>query len=508
MLCVTLEWCSGYCHTCPLYSKKSLYIGKALEDQMTTHHDIHPQFGAGQFFEFELSNPLATDELIDIQLHDRDVRLVRDLNEWRYLRRVHGVRGGAIEKEMVSVDPMDGTPQIWLRGNETVSVPFVFQSFAMPEEEPEQMAKFKERVAPVSFLLTSTKKPVAILDLHVKRQAWFPVDRTLRFYHPANEMLRTTIAYVPQSMVDAERAFDSDKPSAMYLRASHANILCQFDESVPRNSNASALQLRYRCGGTSSPATSETFYILFYHDPFHTALAGVWRFVVHTTDRLDVHGAVGQKTPASLMVKVAGAGQTVQCHASHADMVTFTPSGTFDLVGNALNEVRIAVRAGATGRQHYLVSMVDVEGGDKGGLVGHWLVNCSSMEPDVTKEFELEVPREVGLSKVGLYTGDMCSSYLCMHLSIFVQRVSYTNPYLSARRFILTSSQPSKLQVKERMLELDSGESTYIHLLFPPLSQQQSGTSASAIVEDHVFLFISDEQEQPEECLRIALSYV
>jgi hypothetical protein len=47
--------------------------------------------------------------------------------EWRYLRRVYSIRMG-VEDKLISVRP-DGVHQIFLVANETVTIPFIFQSF-------------------------------------------------------------------------------------------------------------------------------------------------------------------------------------------------------------------------------------------------------------------------------------------------------------------------------------------------------------------------------------------
>ena len=46
--------------------------------------------------------------------------------EWKYLRKIYGIRAG-VEEKLIAVRP-DGACQIFLGPNETVSVPFVFQS--------------------------------------------------------------------------------------------------------------------------------------------------------------------------------------------------------------------------------------------------------------------------------------------------------------------------------------------------------------------------------------------
>ena len=323
-----------------------------MEEQITTTLDIHPQFGKAFFFEFELSNPFAVDQLIDVHFHDRELRIVRDIDEWKYLHRIHGVRGGSVEKDMVALNPMDGTPQVWLRGNESISIPFVYQSFRMTANSADQ------RIVPVSFLSNGSQKPIALLDLQLHNHVWFPVDQSIRYYHPENGMLRTKITYAGASSSD--RAFDTDTPQKKYLRSSHSDILCYFasdEEHTRSNGNARTVHLKYRCGKAS--AVPETFYVLFYDDPYQTSLSHVWRFFVHTMERLDVHCILGQRTTASLVMRSSdGMGRVVQCFPSSLQNVSVSPADPFDLVANALNEVKIHVRPESFGQQHYLLHVI------------------------------------------------------------------------------------------------------------------------------------------------------
>ena len=107
--------------------RKRQTVQDSLKEQITTKHIINASFAQGYYFEFLFKNPYSSDQNYVISWENDSLRLIGDIREWEYHRQVNGNRMG-VEKNMVSVRP-DGTAQIFLVANETISVPFIYQNF-------------------------------------------------------------------------------------------------------------------------------------------------------------------------------------------------------------------------------------------------------------------------------------------------------------------------------------------------------------------------------------------
>jgi nephrocystin-4 len=84
-------------------------------------------FGQAVFFEFMLTNPYNLEHNFEISWDDAELRLVTDSTEWKYLRKVHGIKG-PVEKRLIA-ERSGGVSEVYLLPNETLAIPFVFQSF-------------------------------------------------------------------------------------------------------------------------------------------------------------------------------------------------------------------------------------------------------------------------------------------------------------------------------------------------------------------------------------------
>jgi hypothetical protein len=107
--------------------KKMVNIHNSLREQITTRHTVRASFGKAYYFEFLFTNPYDRDQNFEIAWDDAELRVVVDANEWKYLRRINEIRVG-VEEKFINVLP-SGTSSIFLMPNETVAIPFVYQSF-------------------------------------------------------------------------------------------------------------------------------------------------------------------------------------------------------------------------------------------------------------------------------------------------------------------------------------------------------------------------------------------
>ncbi|KAJ3118181.1 Nephrocystin-4 [Phlyctochytrium bullatum] len=161
----------------------------------------------------------------------------------------------------------------------------------------------------------------------------------------------------------------------------------------------------------------------------------------------------------------------VQVHAlnSDPDEILVTPPGPFNLLANVLNEIPIGLRPRQMRDKTYILNF------------------CGTF-PSITKSFDITVPRGRAVNKVILSTPLPANTH---------QRVSYTNPYAARKVFFLQSNAEDILQFREgRVLELDAGETKYIPFRFLPIHGN---------APREVLVFLNDEEDRIEECLRIGI---
>ncbi|KAL2917974.1 hypothetical protein HK105_202388 [Polyrhizophydium stewartii] len=490
-----------------------------LRREITTKHTIHPTFGQASFFEFVFSNPYSADATFRIVWQDQELRLVVDPNEWLFHRRVHGLPP-KVEKHLVRI-ASQGVAELFVERGESVAVPFVFQSFAgglgghghegVAEHAGAHGGKAAAGGSPASgetgiyprtvsvAFLNTRDQPAAMLALSIRPRPYF-VDRVIRLFRSEDELVRkiircpagtglpVPIATTTQPSSSSAAAtptapgpgpfYDMANQGQIYVRSNMADAVCALASSRT-DASTREITFKYRVG--AAPGT-HVVYILFYTDPFHTTLSEVWRVFVHSLFRFDMNCVFGQTTPASLVLRGSSMSRPVMCFTNlpqeimasgWAWLLRVGASGPFMLTANALNEVVLLVRPSDTRTKEAVMNIVDVE---TGVLVSSWLVVTHCSLPDVTKTFELVLPR-----------GKMSS-----------KRVSYTNPFFHRKILYLRTDSPHLLQFKESALDLEPGASQYIGMRFPP-----SGVSGTA----EILVFLNDESDRIEECLLLKVRF-
>jgi hypothetical protein len=84
-------------------------------------------------------------------------------------------------------------------------------------------------------------------------------------------------------------------------------------------------------------------------------------------------------------------------------------------------------------------------------------------------------------------------------LAFIQQRVSYTNPYKIRKLFKLKTNAEHLVQFRDgAALDLEGGTTQYIGLRLLP-------NNSAAVAE--VLIFLNDESDKIEECLKIKISY-
>jgi nephrocystin-4 len=108
--------------------------------------------------------------------------------------------------------------------------------------------------------------------------------------------------------------------------------------------------------------------------------------------------------------------------------------------------VELLYRPLSAGVRHVHVNMVDI---DSRELVSSWLVTASAAVPVVTKTFDLDVPCGAAAHK----------------------KIAYTNQWDVPRLFLLRTSNPGALKLKDARLEVAGRGRGFIRLWFAPMDR-------------------------------------
>ncbi|KAJ3035882.1 Nephrocystin-4 [Rhizophlyctis rosea] len=477
--------------------RKGHTIEEELKRQITTNHTVHASLGQAYYFEFLFQNPYNMEHNFEVSWDDVELRMITDSHEWKYLRRVHAVSASAgVEDKLFSVQP-NGAVQLFMMPNETVAVPFVYQSFlgavacqnadggrkreGLEAEGVEE--SILARSIHISFINTH-HVPVAFLSISIVPKP-HTIDRVIRLFRPESEHIRRTVRFsiketssVMSSLTNlnvVSTIHDATNPGKRYLRCSHPDVVCSLADSG-FSTTMKELTFKYRIG--HAPETS-VLYFLLYHDSYHTSLAEVWKVFVHSLYRMDITCVIGQTNHASLILRGSSFSRTVQCYANRPAELMITQPAPFLLTANALNEVGLVLRPREAAVKEVVVNVVDV---DQRVLVNSWLVAAHCTTPNVTKTFDITVPKGRTVNK----------------------RVSYTNPYTTRKLLHLCTTHPHLLQFKEAALNLEGGETCYIGLRFLPVTHKEMGTAVGGV---EVLVFLNDEADRIEECLCVRVKY-
>ncbi|KAJ1559780.1 hypothetical protein HK096_011120, partial [Nowakowskiella sp. JEL0078] len=218
-------------------------LNEHLQNQISTKHTIFPSFGRAVYFEFQLSNPFALEKNFAISWDDDELRIIQDESEWRYLRRIANLPPTPIERSLFS-ERQDGTLDLFMNPNETLSIPFVFQSLlpGITAKSPTQLNEesIQPRVISVSFLNTRNN-PIAILEIRVCPRG-FTVANSIRLFSPENDMIRKSISVnIPISNTEKTEVSHNDISIHQWQKKEYSKTsLTKNDDNDSRNSSLSS----------------------------------------------------------------------------------------------------------------------------------------------------------------------------------------------------------------------------------------------------------------------------
>ncbi|NXN42392.1 NPHP4 protein, partial [Rhinoptilus africanus] len=460
-------------------------ISRVLSQAITATHTVHAVLGMAEFFEFALKNPYGVQHTVTIDVDHPDLGVILDPREWRHFKELTK-SVTPVEEEMFHLHD-DFRPQVYLRPNETVRIPFKYQTFSadpavVAAQGPAGLGTGANTVASslgksgagqtkhiqVSFQV-SGGKPIALLRVKVEPQPHV-VDQTFRFYHPELTFLKKTIRLPPwHTLPGAPVGMPGGEPE-MFVRCSDPDIICETKKMGPGEPQDIFLKV----AGGPSPQIKK-FFVAIYTDAWLAAPACIWQFYLHSLQRLDVSCTAGQLARLSLLLRGTPAPRRVRVFTSHPQELQVDPDGTFLLPPNGIQDLYVGVRPRRAGSRFIYLNVVDVESHQ---LVSSWLLCLSCRQPLISKAFEISLPAGGGRG---------CN-----------KRITYTNPYPSPRLYFLCTNRPDLLQFKEDSFEVAGGEVYTIGLRFAP--SQSAG-------EEEILIHINDHEDKNEETFCVKVLY-
>ncbi|XP_009953915.1 PREDICTED: nephrocystin-4, partial [Leptosomus discolor] len=282
-------------------------ISQVLSQAITATHTVHAVLGTAEFFEFTLKNPYGVQHTVTIEADHPELSVILDPREWRHFKELTK-SVTPVEEEMFHLRD-DLRPQVYLRPNETIRIPFKYQTFsADPAVVAAQvrglrgrrsiaLAKLRPCPAPgqVSFQV-SGGKPIALLRVKVEPQPHV-VDQTFRFYHPELTFLKKTIRLPPWHTLPGTPVGMPGGEPEMFVRCSDPNIICETKNMGPGEPQDIFLKV----AGGPSPQIKK-FFVAIYTDAWLAAPVQIWQFYLHSLQRLDVSSSPGVSVWAHQLV--------------------------------------------------------------------------------------------------------------------------------------------------------------------------------------------------------------
>ncbi|XP_059685860.1 nephrocystin-4 [Gavia stellata] len=460
-------------------------ISQMLSQAITTTHTVHAVLGTAEFFEFALKNPYGVQHTVTIEVDHPELSVILDPREWRHFKELTK-SVTPVEEEMFHLRD-DLRPQVYLRPNETVRIPFKYQTFSadpavVAVQGPAGLGTSADvatrslgksgagrtKHIQVSFQV-SGGKPIALLRVKVEPQPHV-VDQTFRFYHPELTFLKKTIRLPPwHTLPGAPVGMPGGEPE-MFVRCSDPDIICETKNMGPGEPQDVFLKV----AGGPSPQIKK-FFVAIYTDAWLAVPVQIWQFYLHSLQRLDVSCTTGQLTRLSLLLRGTPAPRRVQAFTSHPQELEVDPDGAFLLPANGIQDLYVGVRPRRAGSRFIYLNLVDVESHQ---LVSSWLLCLSCRQPLISKAFEISLPAGGGRG---------CN-----------KRITYTNPYPSPRLYFLCTNRPDLLQFKEDSFEVAGGEVYTIGLRFAP---------SQGVGEEEILIHINDHEDKNEETFCVKVLY-
>ena len=86
------------------------------------------------------------------------------------------------------------------------------------------------------------------------------------------------------------------------------------------------------------------------------------------------------------------------------------------------------------------------------------------------------------------------------------KKITYTNPYSSARRFFLRSTHPGLVHFRPDVLEMGPGATRPVGVTLEAAREWGAAVGKAGVTE--VLVFVNDETDTNEECFRLRVNFI
>ncbi|KAJ3322199.1 Nephrocystin-4 [Boothiomyces sp. JEL0866] len=461
--------------------KKTKYVQKALRKQLTTTRQLDVFLGQGYYIEYIIENPYETEQNLEIQWEDSDLRILNNPDEIEYFKSSKLL---AAEDNIIT-PKFNNQFQIYLKPREKSFVPFYYQIFDEPKSyiQGEESQENIPKLVLVS-IRNSQGKDLQFLELIICFKNYF-IDKTFQIFYDENQILQKSIVEKEPEVYHLIHNTLVQVKGEFYMKCSDPRVNCStILHTAPNKSSYLEILFKFKTG--NSIEVQNLFFVL-YQDKYCSNVSAIWKICIHTVKRVDVNCIYGQSNRLSLVVRGNVNTKNVMCFPSNPGMFMIGMSGLIPLQANMLNEIPILLPPYSTHESRSLINIVgkpifNAEYETK-NLLYSWLVVGHYSLPPITKSFDIQIEKGKLSNKV---------------FEFLIQRVSYTNPFLHKKSFIMRTDKPNLVQFKQERLELSGGETQYIGLRFLP---------CETLRDSEIMIFMNNDMDEIEECLQINVAY-
>ncbi|GFT18536.1 nephrocystin-4 [Nephila pilipes] len=425
-----------------IQKNKSELIQSFLHKSVTSEKKIYPLTGTKSFFEFVIENPFQVAKKVEIVWKATELNLVMDNKEWQTLRTLNSISQSV--KPLYFVDSSQEIPTIQLQPNEKVHVPFIYQCSSVQISHLDLFkavsghhftAEVLSSVPALNSLdssikvrfVTEDQTLLAVLNLTVQP---LPPSFThiFKFLSMEHSMFKKSIQIIRDTNINERYT----------VKCTNSDVVCSIQENQNWEENVN-LNIK---APTRAAGRCTEFYVFIYKDKYQIMPFQSWNICVCPLQRIDLSCVAGQLMRSSLLIRGTHATNLVRCSANCKDL-QLHPSEPFVLSPFAVQELSMNIRSLIPGIKYFQITMVNQA---LEQVLQSWLLVLTCQKPSVSKAFQV-------------------------HLSIgkeTAKRITYTNPYPQDRRFILHSSHPHLLQLREYEFSVAAGKSYLLGLYFLP----------------------------------------
>ncbi|KAJ3272165.1 Nephrocystin-4 [Terramyces sp. JEL0728] len=441
--------------------KKGKYVQNVLRKHLTTTRHLDVSLGQGYYIEYEVENPYESEQNLEIYWESSDLR---DTDEILYFRKA---RNSIVEESAITPKFYENQFQIYLKPREKSFIPFYYQTF----EEPASYlhSDIADKQTPKYLLVSirnSKSKDLQYLELILTFKNYY-IDKSFQTYYDENQILQRSIVEEEPQVCQIVRDTLVHTKGDYYMKCSNPNVNCS-TTLLASPGNGSFLEIMFKFKTGAAIDVQNMFFVL-YQDKYCSNVIAIWKVCIHTVKRIDVNCIYGQTNKLDLVIRGGPSTKNVICYPSDPSRFMVGISGTVQLQANVLSEIPLLLPPYSAPENKCLINIVECEASI---LLYSWLVVCHYSLPPITKSFDIQIEK-----------GKLSN-----------KRVSYTNPFLHKKTFMMRTDKPNLVQFKNQRIELAGGETQYIGLRFLPSDILQSAD---------ILIFMNNEFDEIEECLQI-----